>query len=146
LQRVLATKKITYQPKVNHYIIAVASVLKDYRISFFVNQHLHLNLERDEDLISENKSKESANSFCKYYYLDDKSEFEYFLVQNKQLGKLYLKSLKNFDFLLIVKTIDEETIDTGSFYERIKNIKDVQLALEIHYLTPAEQKRIENDF
>ena len=54
--------------------------------------------------------------------------------------------LKNFDFLLIVKTIDEETIDTGSFYERIKNIKDVQLALEIHYLTPAEQKRIENDF
>ena len=78
--------------------------------------------------------------------LDDKSEFEYFLVQNKQLGKLYLKSLKNFDFLLIVKTIDEETIDTGSFYEQLKNIKDVQLALEIHYLTSTEQKRIEKDF
>ena len=116
----MATKKITYQPKVNYYIIAIASVLKDYRISFYVNQYLHLNLERDEDLVSENKSKESANSFCKYYYLDDKSEFEYFLVQNKQLGKLYLKSLKNFDFLLIVKTIDEETIDNRIEFEKNK--------------------------
>lgn len=146
LQEVLGTQKITYQPKVNYYIIAIASVLKDYRISFFINQELHLNLERNEDLVSEDKSKESAKNFGKYYFMDEKSEFEYFLLQNKQQGNIYLKSLKNFDFLLIVKTIDEDTIDIGSLFNKIKDIKDVQLVLEIHNLKAAEQKRIEKDF
>ncbi|MFT4968872.1 MAG: hypothetical protein ACI9O4_000606 [Chitinophagales bacterium] len=142
----MGTQKITYQPKVNYYIIAIASVLKDYRISFFINQELHLNLERDEDLLSENKSKESAQKFGKYYYQDEKSEFEYFLLQNKQQGGLYLKAFKNFDFLFMVKTIDEDTIDIGSLFTKIKNIPDVQLALELHKLKPAELKRIEKDF
>lgn len=142
----MGTQKITYQPKVNYYIIAIASVLKDYRISFFINQELHLNLEKSDDLLSENKSKESAKKFSKYYFLDEKSDFEYFLLQNKLNSDLYLKSLKNFDFLFIVKTIDEDTIDIGSLFEKIKGIHDVQFALELHNLKAAEQKRIQKDF
>ena len=139
-------QKITYQPKVNYYIIAVASVLKDYRLSFFINQELHLNLEKTDDLISTNKSKEQAKKFSQYYFLDEKSDFEYFLLQNKQLGEIYLKTFKNFDFLFIVKTIDEESIDIGSLFEKIKNIHDIQLALELHDMKPSDKKLIEKDF
>lgn len=142
----MGTQKITYKPSVNYYIIAIASVLKDYRISFFINQELHINFERVEDLVSEAKNKEKASSFAKHYYLDEKSDFEYFLVQNKQQGALYLKSLKNFDFLFVVKTVDEDTIDIGSLYEKIKDIKDVQLALQINELKPSERKLVERDF
>lgn len=139
-------QKITYQPKVNYYIIAIASVLKDYRLSFFINQELHLNLEKTDDLISTNKSKEQAKKFSQYYFLDEKSDFEYFLLQNKQLGEIYLKTFKNFDFLFIVKTIDEESIDIGSLYEKIKNIHDIQLALELHDMKSSDKKLIEKDF
>ena len=93
----MGTTKITYKPSVNYNVIAIASVLKDYRISFFINQELHLNFERVEDLVSEAKSKVIASSFAKYYYRDVQSDFEYFLVQNTRQGALYLKSLKNFD-------------------------------------------------
>lgn len=140
------TQKITYQPKVNYYIIAIASVLKDYRLSFHINQDLHLNLEKTADLISSNKAKDQSKRFGLYYFQDQKSEFEYYLVQNKQLGEVYLKTFKNFDFLFIVKTIDEETIDIGSLFEKIKAIGDVQLAMELDNLKAADNKLIEKDF
>ena len=146
LHEVLKAEKITYQPKINYYIIAIASVLKDYRMSFFINQELHLALEKDEDLISDDKKKESAKKLGKFYFFDPKSEFEYYLIQNKLPGLVFIKTLKNFDFLFIVKTIDEDTVDTGTFAEKIKHIEDVQLVLEINKLKPAEQKLIEKDF
>ena len=146
LQKVYMPQKITYQPKVKHYIIAVASVLKDYRLSFFINQDLHLNLEKIEDLISSNKSKDQSKKFSRYYFLDEKSEFEYFLLQNKQLGEVYLKTYKNFDFLFIVKTIDEDTIDIGSLFDKIKAIDDIQLVMELDNLKRTDQKLIEKEF
>lgn len=146
LQEVFMTRKITYQPKVNYYIIAIASVLKDYRLSFFINQELHLNLEKTDDLIANDKAKEKSKKFGLYYFLDEKSEFEYFLLQNKQGGDIYLKTFKNFDFLFIVKTIDEETIDIGSLFEKIKSIQDIQLALELNEIKTSDQKLIAKDF
>ena len=146
MHKVLSAQKITYQPTVNYYIVAIASVLKDYRISFFINQDLHLNLEKVDDLVRDNKAKENAQKFSKYYFLYDKSDFEYYLVQNKQQGNVFLKTLKNFDFLFIVKTIDEDAIDTSIFFDKIKEIKDLQLALELQTLKPAERKLIESNF
>ena len=141
----MGTTKITYKPSVNYNVIAIASVLKDYRISFFINQELHLNFERVDDLLSEAKSKVKASSFAKYYYLDEKSDFEYFLVQNKRQGALYLKSLKNFDYLFVVKTMDEDTVDISSFFDKIKDVQEIQLALPLHELKPSERKLIERD-
>ena len=146
LQKVSMTQKITYQPKVNYYIIAIASVLKDYRLSFFINQDLHLNLEKTDDLVSADKTKEQSKKFSLYYFLDEKSEFEYFLLQNKLQGEIYLKTFKNFDFLFIVKTIDEDTIDIGSLFDKIKAIGDIQLAMQLENLKTADQKLIEKDF
>jgi hypothetical protein len=81
-----------------------------------------------------------------YYFLDEKSEFEYYLVQNKQHGEVYLRTYKNFDFLFIVKTIDEDIIDIGSLFEKIKAIDDIQLAMDLENLKSSNQKLIENDF
>jgi hypothetical protein len=139
-------QKITYKPKLNYYIIAIASVLKDYRLSFYINQDLHLNLEKTDDLVAASKSKEESKKFSKYYFLDERSEFEYFLLQNKQWGDVFLKTYKNFDFLLILKTIDEDSIDIGSIFEKIKAIYDIQLALELEDLKPGDIKLVEQYF
>ena len=50
------------------------------------------------------------------------------------------------DFLFIVKTIDEDTIDIGSLFDKIKAIGDVQLAMQLENLKTADQKLIEKDF
>lgn len=115
-------------------------------MSFFINQELHLSLEKEDDFISEDKKKESAKKLGKFYFFDEKSEFEYYLIQNKMPGTIFIKTLKNFDFLFIIKTIDEDTVDTGTFAEKIKQIDGVQLVLEINKLKPSEQKLIEKDF
>lgn len=146
LQELYMPQKITYKPKLNYYIIAIASVLKDYRLSFYINQDLHLNLEKTDDLVAASKSKEESKKFSKYYFLDERSEFEYFLLQNKQWGDVFLKTYKNFDFLLILKTIDEDSIDIGSLFEKIKAIYDIQLALELEDLKPGDIKLVEQYF
>lgn len=138
--------KITYQPQINYFTIAIASILKDYRLSFFINQELHLNLEKSEDLFADDKKKEDAKKFSKYYFFDELSEFEYYLVQNKAPGALYIKGLKNFDYLFIVKTTDEDIIDLTSLNDKIKDIPEVQMSLVLDALKPAELKLIEKDF
>lgn len=140
----MSIQKITYQPEISYYVIAIASILKDYRMSFFINQDLHLNLEKQEDLKTQEKGVSAA--FSKYSFFDTNSEFEYFLIQNKNVNQLYIKSLKNFDFLFIIKTIDEDSIDLGSFTERIKAMTDVQLVMEVLNLKGADKKKLEKDF
>lgn len=146
LHQVLGAQKITYQPLIGYYTIAIASVLKDYRLSFFINQVLHLQLEKVDDLVSVNKKKDESKRFSKFNFIDLNSDFEYFLIQNKVLGSLYIKEYKNFDFLLIIKTIDEESIDVVSLLDKIKQIKDVQLAMIISNMKPADVKLLERDF
>lgn len=146
LQYVLTTEKITYQPIVNHYIIAISTVLKDYRLAHFINQEIHVKLEKTDDYIVDSKKEEKAESYSRYYFYDDKSDFEYFLMQNKHFTNTYLKRLKNFDFIFVIKTIDVETIDIATFFEKIKRLPEVQIALEINELKKAEMKAIIRDF
>lgn len=143
----LAKEKITYQPKVKHYILALASTLKDYRLSYFINDILAIELAKKDDLIYENKKESKAKKHSLFSYFDEENDLQYFLFQNKLPDNVIIKSLKNFDFLFIIKTIDEENpFDIGEVYNKLNNIDDVQLIFKDPALKPAEQKIIAKEF
>lgn len=143
----LAKEKITYQPEVKHYILALASTLKDYRLSYFINDILAIELSKLNDLIYQNKEEGKAKKHSLFSFFDEDEDVQYYLLQNKLPDNVIIKSLKNFDYLFIVKTIDEEnTYDINFVYSLLNKIDDVQLIFKVDSLKSAEHKIIAKEF
>lgn len=141
LHQVLATEKITYQDSERLEIIAIASPVKDYKASFLVNQALHILLEKSSDIEIDVKTKSIKKVFGRYVFKDALTELEYTLVCNKAINGSFLTSLKNFDYLLIIKSFEEEDdIDTYTLSEKLRNIAEFQAALPTNKLNKKEEK------
>lgn len=113
-------------------LIGIVSFEKDYRLCFFLNQQLNLNLalSKVKLTIPINKMDISLSYFKGY-----NTDFEFFLFENMSSGTLLFPKYKNINYWLLVnnktynKPIDEieqqiSKIDAviGSF--RFSNIKE----------------------
>jgi hypothetical protein len=143
LHQVLVTEKITYQESVRYEVIAIASSTKDYKASFLVNQALHIQLEKSSDIEIDLKAKSIKKVYGKYTFEDELTGMEYILICNKSLNGAFLPSLKNFDYLLIIKIFeDEDDIDTYTLAEKLRNISDFQAALPTNKLNKKDEKML----
>jgi len=122
-------------------LIGIVSFEKDYRICFFLNQQLNLNLSLSEDKLHIHiNKKDIALTYYKGYNID----FEFFLFENIANGSKLFPKYKNINYWLLVenktynKEIDEieqqiNKIDAviGSF--RFSNIKDLSQLADIEF-------------
>ncbi len=134
----MSREKLTYNPKENYVVFALASYLKDYRLSFFINQKLNLQLEKKEDVKVDNKKSTDVGKFGQYYYNDEENEQEFYLVQNKNDGFFLLKTLKLFDYLFVIKSYEENTVDEQQIQANLKDIENIQKTLKIDALNRVE--------
>ncbi|MDO6736593.1 IPExxxVDY family protein [Wenyingzhuangia sp. 2_MG-2023] len=81
----------------NYYIIAVHSVLQDFKLAYLLNSHLHFKFGRispDLDYVIEGKKA----CFSAFEYQDKKNLIDWYLVRNKfEIQSLEVKSLGLFD-------------------------------------------------
>lgn len=132
---------IPYPYQYNYKLIGIATHLKDYRAAFFLNEVLPITLSKREDLTFSIKNKAKHYSFEKQAFFDEENSIKYILLQNKNGGNLFLKSLKNFDFIFIVKT--ENEIDfINDIAQKIKSIDNFSVVHIINKLTKTEQNLI----
>ncbi|MCK8140293.1 IPExxxVDY family protein [Flavobacterium sp. I-SCBP12n] len=68
--------------EIDYYLIAIHTLLEDYRLAYFINQKLPINLSKSEEDIQIN-IKEGEINFSRFYYNDDDSNFTWNLIQNK---------------------------------------------------------------
>ena len=68
--------------KIDYYLIAIHTFLEDYRLAFFINQKLPVNLSKSENEIQIN-IKEGETNFSRFYYIDKESTIVWNLIQNK---------------------------------------------------------------
>jgi hypothetical protein len=102
-----------------------------HRICWEMNHKFEFNLIRQEDLVIDNSVTGESIYFNFYLYVDDDNFFRIELIKNKSNGEYYLKELKNFDFLLMVKgELDFFEVDT--FTEILKKLTSLQSALSIN--------------
>lgn len=147
LHQVLATEKFTYQETAHYELIAIASPAKDYKASFFVNQALHIQLEKDADIEIDVKAKQIKKVFGKYTYADELTGMEYILICNKASTGAFFTTLKNFDYILVLKTYElEEDMDVYSLAEKLRNVSEFQAALHAAKLTKKEEKLLQEFF
>ena len=88
-------------------VIGIVSFEKDYRLCFFLNQQLNLNLTlSDEKLPVQINKMEMLLTYFKGYNID----FKFFLFENNSNNMLLFPKYKNINYWLIVinKTYNKE--------------------------------------
>ena len=68
--------------EIDYSLIAIHTSLEDYRLAYFINQKLHLNLNKSTKEI-QITVKEGETQFSRFHYYDKKKDISWDLIQNK---------------------------------------------------------------
>jgi hypothetical protein len=117
--------------------IGIACHMKDYRFTFFINEHLGIHFRRLDDLISGDE-KESRN-YSFYIYTNPSDRRNYYLVSNYHEEGRLIPSEKGSDFFLIVNDI----LPANQKKEMITKIQKVPQALAAYEIPTGKVKNLE---
>jgi hypothetical protein len=120
--------------EIDYHLIAIHTILEDYRLAYFINQKLQINLSKDENEIQIN-IKEGQTYFSRFYYYTIEKGISWNLIQNKNeviqqkkdnnqnlfsnltlevLTKVHLiPEFKKVDYFLKIENLDETTYITN---------------------------------
>ena len=68
--------------EIDYNLIAIHTTLEDYRLAYFINQKLHVNLNKSIKEI-QITVKEGETHFSRFHYYEKKKEISWDLIQNK---------------------------------------------------------------
>ena len=130
--------------EIDYHLIAIHTTLEDYRLAYFINQHLPVNLSKsnEEILIS---IKEGETQFSRFYYDDEDNFVSWNLIQNKNevIGQneiinqdlfsnssqevatkvFLLPELKKVDYFLKIESDDD--LELAGIVKKLKSIKSL---------------------
>jgi hypothetical protein len=146
--------------EIDYYLVAIHTTLEDYRLAYFINQNLPVNLSKskEEILIS---IKEGDTQFSRFYFEDEDNFISWNLIQNKNevvgqkeminqdlfsnssqqvATKVYLlPELKKVDYFLKIECDDDLKIQ-----EILKKLKTIK-SLSTVYLVETETIKSKNN-
>ncbi len=80
-------------------LIGIVCGLPDFRISYFINRHLHLHLRKYAPF---SLTPDKQPLFSWYHYEQETMRRNFFLMQNKNGADFLLHALRKFDYLLLL--------------------------------------------
>lgn len=132
-------------------VVAIHTSLEDYRLAYFINQKLPINLSKCNDDIHI-KSKEGEAQLSRFFYEDDKKNISWNIIQNKSnvtnssstnnqdlfantsskfSSKIYLlPEFKKVDYFLKIEN-DYQAIDISTITSLIKKIDRISMVYTI---------------
>lgn len=147
--------------EIDYHLIAIHTSLEDYRLAYFINQNLPINLSKSKDEIQIN-IKEGETNFSRFYYYDSENAISWNLIQNKNevsqqkkdadqnlfsdltqgiATKVYLlPEFKKADFFLKIENTDN-TIEVS----KIKTILNTIDSISTVYTVDIDQIRSKNN-
>ena len=147
--------------EIDYDLIAIHSVIEDYRLAYFINQKLPIILSRSKDEIGVTV-KEGEAFFLKYIYNDIKNDIVWSLISNKNeivikknssgqnlflntaveiATKVYLlPELKKVDYFLKIKN----NHDTFDIEQVIKTINTIERISTVYAVIPEKIKSKNN--
>ena len=110
----------------DYQLIAIVSHLKDYTLCYNINLNLDFDLVKYDDLVVYNTS-ESESSFSWYFYKDEISRTNYYLIGNKCENGNLVKSQKTVDYFLLIKNpVTKELLKPiSNSFRKISNVTAV---------------------
>ncbi|WP_417942950.1 IPExxxVDY family protein [Flavobacterium sp. RS13.1] len=68
--------------EIDYYLMAIHTSLEDYRLAYFINKKLPINLSKSKNEIHA-QTKEGETNFSRFYYYDTEKAISWNLIQNK---------------------------------------------------------------
>lgn len=140
----MSKTKLDIPYKCYYKIFAISSSLKDYRAAYFINNSLTISLKKVDNLIIDNKKKSEIFSYELQKDEESDANFDYFLINNKTIGKQLISSLKNFDYLFLIKS-DTEIAQQDFLFKQLKTVEQFQVVLDIEKLSARDNNIIEQN-
>ena len=131
--------------EIDYYLIAIHTTLEDYRLAYFINQHLPINLSKSKEEI-QISIKEGETQFSRFYFNDEDNFISWNLIQNKNevIGQkeiinqdlfsnssqevatkvFLLPELKKVDYFLKIES-DEDDVKITDIIRKLKTIKSL---------------------
>jgi hypothetical protein len=130
--------------EIDYHLIAIHTTLEDYRLAYFINQHLPVNLSKsnEEILIS---IKEGETQFSRFHFDDEDNFVSWNLIQNKNevIGQneiinqdlfsnssqevatkvFLLPELKKVDYFLKIES--DGDLELAGIVKKLKSIKSL---------------------
>jgi hypothetical protein len=130
--------------EIDYHLIAIHTTLEDYRLAYFINQHLPTNLSKSKEEIHIS-IKEGETQFSRFYFNDDDNFISWNLIQNKNevvgnkeiinqdlfsnssqevATKVFLlPELKKVDYFLKIESDDD--LELAGIVKKLKSIKSL---------------------
>jgi hypothetical protein len=113
-------------------LIGISCHLKDYRLSFLLNQHAGFYFHKLEDLKVHLNTKKEPNEFSIYLFRDEDYFNTYFLVANRSQDFILVPEIKQVDFLLIVEG-EFKKARKDSLIRILRSIPNILTAYEVKF-------------
>jgi hypothetical protein len=133
----MAIHKLDYGEfdEIDYSLIAIHTSLEDYRLAYFINQKLHVNLNKSNKEI-QITDKEGEVHFSRFHYYEKKKEVSWDLIQNIneviQQKKEDVQSLfTNFDLEVAKKVYMLPEFKKVNYFLKIENSEEDTNLLEI---------------
>jgi len=98
----MADKKIKNELSTDYRLVGIASSLKEYRLCHYLNQLLHCDFKKLEELFFEPKDRTRKIQFSVFKAENEEDKTTFTVFTNKNLGDFLLPEVNNFDYILQV--------------------------------------------
>ena len=124
--------------EIDYYLIAIHTSLEDYRLAYFINQKLPINLGKNKNEIQIN-IKEGETKFSRFYYYDDEKTISWNLIQNKneviqQKNDKSQNLFSNINMEVSTKVYLLPEFKKVDYFLKIENMDDLMNVAEIQAL------------
>lgn len=109
--------------EIDYYLMAIHTSLEDYRLAYFINQKLPINLSKSKNEIHA-QTKEGETNFSRFYYYDSEKALSWNLIQNK--NEIISVSTNDFQNLF-----SNETSEVSTTIRLLPEFKKVDFFLKI---------------
>jgi len=121
-------------------MIGICSHHSDYRLTWGINELLHLRLARTDDYFVVTGKKGTVLSQHSYYHqADEDNMMDFYLIKNKSEGKFLIPEKQQIDYFLFL--LNNRTIDTEDWLDKLKSHASVLTAF---IFDPTEFSSTEN--
>lgn len=119
--------KLDFDDDYEFLLFGISCHLKDYRVAWYLNKQLKLDLVRNE--VALNTSKNEHHVFSIYKSADEANRLTYYLLDNYSEEFSLVKNLKQYDFFVIVEGYID-LFDEHEFIMRLKQVDHLQMVAQ----------------
>lgn len=115
----------------NTCLLGIVAPMKDYLITWHINQSLGFNFKINHGIEIKLIKKERTYYFSMYEFLVPGSQMVHYLYNNQDDGEYLLPEFKHLDFLWLAKGEQMEREEVQSLQQSLRTIPSVQLVTEM---------------